>query len=105
MLNVNLILIMSIEIENSFPKTTTLGPPIYLVIIFRLIIASILALVGYFYLFRRLTKIRQRNALIDKLPGPPPFNPVMGNLPMEVLKYVGSDYEASKHLYSSKFVR
>lgn len=27
----------------------------------------------------------------------------MGNLPMEILKYVGADYEASKDLYYSKY--
>lgn len=91
---------MSLEIQSD-PAKPAFGTSLY-VLTFRVILTAIVTLLGYVYLFKKIEKIKRRNALIDKLPGPPSFNLVMGNLPIEVLKYVGADYEASKHLYSSK---
>ena len=41
----------------------------------------------------------ERTRAINKIPGPRSFNPIMGNLPLDVLYYVGADFEESKDLY------
>lgn len=92
---------MAVEIDNDLSKNV-FSTSTYL-LVFRAILISVLAFLGYVHLFRRFKRIKDRNVVVNKLPGPPSFNPLMGNLPLEVLMYVGADYEASKHLYSSEY--
>lgn len=60
-----------------------------------LLLTGILAL-GLKILIKKAFEIRQKVQLIDKIPGPKSFNFLLGNIPLEIIKYVGADYEASK---------
>ncbi|NP_001310069.1 cytochrome P450 4C1-like [Tetranychus urticae] len=72
------------------------------VLILRIILSVLVCFLGYYYLYKKAQAMRRRNQMVDKLPGPKSFNPLMGNLPIEILKYIGADYEASKDLYYIK---
>ncbi|XP_053202706.1 cytochrome P450 4C1-like [Panonychus citri] len=80
------------------PSPISSGSSFYIILI-RIILTCLLCFIGYYYLYKKAQSMRRRNQMIDKLPGPKSFNPLMGNLPIEILKYIGADYEASKDLY------
>lgn len=65
------------------------------------IVAIISALVYSF--MNSLRRIQRSTDLIEKLPGPARSCTLLGNIPLMVLKYVGSSFEESKELYYSKF--
>lgn len=52
---------------------------------------------------RQIRQFLHRRALIDQIPGPTRFSSLFGNVPAEILKYIGSEFDESKDLYYSKF--
>lgn len=61
---------------------------------------SLLSITLY-YLLQWALAFRRRFLLIEKLPGPTRFSPLLGNLPIEILSYIGSSFEEGKDLYYS----
>ena len=49
-----------------------------------------------------LKSLYNKVQLINKLPGPR-VNPFLGNIPLEVVKHIGSNFDSSKDLYYSKY--
>lgn len=71
-------------------------------ILIRFLILSGIVAFGIKILIRKLIDTRKKVELIDRIPGPTSFNFLLGNIPLEIIKYVGADYEASKDMYLSK---
>lgn len=71
-------------------------------ILIRFLILSGIVAFGIKILIRKLVDTRKKVELIDRIPGPTSFNFLLGNIPLEIIKYVGADYEASKDMYLSK---
>lgn len=69
----------------------------------RLLIWSGVVAVALKFLVKFVLETRRKIELIDKIPGPKSFNPLLGNIPLDIVKYVGADYEASKDMYLSEF--
>jgi len=56
-----------------------------------------------FTLIKWLSGIREKIALIDSLPGPTSFSTLLGNIPFEIMRRVGSNFEDSKDFYYSEY--
>jgi hypothetical protein len=67
----------------------------------RLVLITLLIALLLRWLILRILQLYRKVQLIDRIPGPRSFNPILGNLPFEVLKYVGSDIEASRDMYTA----
>lgn len=79
----------------------TSAPTVFMIV--RLLIWSGVVAVALKYLVKFVLETRRKIELIDKIPGPKSFNPLLGNIPLDIVKYVGADYEASKDMYLSEF--
>lgn len=55
-----------------------------------------------FLLVRKIRAWRLRNAIIEKIPGPSVFSALLGNIPFEIVGYIGSEFEQTKDFYYSK---
>lgn len=47
--------------------------------------------------------IKSKICLINSLPGPTSFSTLLGNIPFEVVKHVGGNFEDAKDLYHSEY--
>lgn len=65
-----------------------------------LLLAALIALLVR-YLIKRLLHLHRKVQLVNRIPGPDSFNPILGNIPLEILKFVGSDIEASRDMYTN----
>ena len=68
-----------------------------------LLICWFLFIIASCYLMHCLRKHQRKSALIEKIPGPAKFSTLLGNIPIEIVKHVGSSFESSKDLYQSEF--
>ena len=56
-----------------------------------------------FIFFKWINGVKGKIALIDSLPGPTSFSSLLGNIPLEIVRHVGSNFEDAKDLYYSKY--
>ena len=80
---------------------TTTGLNLFMLV--RLLIWSGVVAVALKFLVKFALETKRKVKLINKIPGPKSFNPLLGNIPLDIVKYVGADYEASKDMYLSEF--
>ncbi|KAI1303704.1 Cytochrome P450 4c3 [Halotydeus destructor] len=76
---------------------TTVNP----VIVFRYIAITSSVSFLIYHLVKKLQIWLTACRNIDKIPGPAKFSFLLGNIPMDIIKYVGAEYEKSKDLYYS----
>ncbi|RWS04295.1 cytochrome P450 monooxygenase-like protein, partial [Dinothrombium tinctorium] len=67
--------------------------------LFRLVAYSSLLLFLYKILAKKVLHLKRKIELIDRIPGPKSFSPLLGNIPFEVIKHVGSDFDKSKDMF------
>lgn len=87
--------------ELALDPATSTGLNLFMLV--RLLIWSGVVAIALKFLVKFALETRRRVELIDKVPGPKSFNPLLGNIPLDIVKYVGADYEAVKDMYLSKF--
>lgn len=56
-----------------------------------------------FIFLKWINGVREKIALIDSLPGPTSFSTLLGNIPLEIVRHVGGNFEDAKDLYYSKY--
>lgn len=67
-----------------------------------LLIAWFIFILASCYIFVCLRKWRRRSELIEMIPGPAKFSTLLGNIPFDIVKHVGSSFENSRDFYQSE---
>lgn len=54
------------------------------------------------FVAKHVREFVRRRRLVDLIPGPTRFSAVLGNVPLEIVKYIGASFDESKDLYYSE---
>lgn len=72
--------------------------------IVRLVVFLVVLVVVLKIVITKFRESRRCSALVNQVPGPTIFSLLLGNIPLEIIQYIGSDFHQVKDLYYSKYV-
>lgn len=73
-------------------------------IIVRLVVFLSVVILVLKVLITKVREFRHRSRLVDSVPGPKIFTLLLGNIPTEIIQYIGADFHLVKDLYYGEWL-